>query len=178
MREALEVEPRRHGGTEGNGRGITRLHPLHLREIDGSSRGDLGKTPIPTGASPTCGWVRTFPHPSRDPGKKQADSDDPTGSQKVAGGGVVPDATSGSRQERRSTPKGVPAVPAHSFLRHASFSATPPGSGSSPEALRPRSAMPVGMGRTTGLRRSPLRHHMSGHASTPRQDGALPETKL
>ena len=50
------------------------------------------------GAHPTCGWVRHFPHPSGDPEEKQTDSDDPTGSQRVAGGGVVPDATSGTRQ--------------------------------------------------------------------------------
>ena len=38
-------------------------------------------------------------HRSGDPEEKQPDSDDPTGSQKVAGGGVVPDATSGKSQE-------------------------------------------------------------------------------
>ena len=39
------------------------------------------------------------PHRSGDPEEKQPDSDDPTGSQKVAGGGVVPDATSGKSQQ-------------------------------------------------------------------------------
>ena len=84
---------------------------------------------FPAGASPTCGWVRIFPHPSGDPGKKQVDSDDPTGSQNVAGGGVVPDATSGSGQERRSTPKGVPAIPDHSFLRPPLLPCDPSGVG-------------------------------------------------